>query len=41
MKKKVPATPSQRYSPSGHDVSGGVDVRTAKPRPKPLVTPGK
>jgi len=25
IKKKVPATPSQRYSPGGHDVFGGVD----------------
>ena len=40
MKKNVPATPSQRYSPSGHDVFGGTEVRTAKPRPKPLVAPG-
>jgi hypothetical protein len=40
MKKNVPATPSQRYSPSGHDVFGGVEVRTAKPRPNPLEAPG-
>ena len=40
-KKNVPATPSQRYSPSGHDVFGGVEVRTAKPRPNPLLVPGK
>jgi hypothetical protein len=41
MKKKVPATSSQRYSPVGHAVFGGVDVRSAKPRPKPLSAPGK
>ncbi len=41
MKKKVPPTPSQRYSPSGHCVFAGTEVRTAKPRPKPLLAPGK
>ena len=41
MKKKVPATPSQRYSPIGSRVPGGCMVRTAKPRPNPLSSPGK
>src|SRR6516165_12121620 len=42
MKKKAPPAPPHRYSPVGHDgVFAGTDVRTAKPRPKPLFSPGK
>src|SRR5262249_6549929 len=42
MKKKAPPAPPQRYSPVGHDgVFAGTDVRTAKPRPKPVSSPGK
>ena len=37
---RINSTPSQRYSPRGHSVFGGTEVRTAKPRPKPEVGPG-